>query len=221
MLLRTRGTSSQFMDPRVGGITRAAVYIAVYRNLTRRILPGPEVTLFEEFLESYKETTWGETTLALASITRLLCRCDDLLARKPTEGRASRMHRLKEMSRLRHTAEETIQAMADEISIGTTALLAEFEAKRVKACRDGEPIGCVAIAYFLSLAPLGIAIGVKTLSEEQRSTFTVCAASRQLYKSKVPQRIIFQVHSALLPEQVRLWQSAQITDLYQNPITAV
>ena len=29
MLLRSRGTASQFLDPRVGGITRAAVYIAV------------------------------------------------------------------------------------------------------------------------------------------------------------------------------------------------
>ncbi|PVH71418.1 hypothetical protein DL98DRAFT_106240 [Cadophora sp. DSE1049] len=235
MLLRSRGTSSQFLDPRVGGITRAAVYIAVYRNLTRRILPGPEVALFEESLDTYKETTWGETTLALAGITRLLCKCDDLLAKKPSEGRASLallelitrfkeedlrypewygsltidpncleasffdviwvnsrraaritllqslveltlrahlhsdlQHRLKEMSRLRHAAEDTIQAMADEISISTTSLLAEFEGRRAKACRDGEPIGCVAIAYFLSLAPLGIAIGVKTLSDEQR-----------------------------------------------------
>lgn len=235
LLLRTRGTSCQFIDPRVGGIARAAVYIAMYRNLTRRVLPGSEVTLFEEFLESYKETTWGETTLALASITRLLCRCDDLLARKPIEGRASLAllelicrfkeegwrypewygsvtvdayrledsffdviwvnsrraslitllqslvdltlrthlhsdleHRLKEMSRLRHRAEETIQTMANEISISTTALLAEFEKKRMKACRDGEPFGSVAIAYFWSLAPLGIAVGVKTLSEEQR-----------------------------------------------------
>ncbi|KAH9216677.1 hypothetical protein DL95DRAFT_387440, partial [Leptodontidium sp. 2 PMI_412] len=72
------------------------------------------------------------------------------------------------MSRLRHRAEEIIQTMADKISINTTALLAEFEKKRVKACRDGEPIGYVAIAYFWSLAPLGIAVGVKTLSEEQR-----------------------------------------------------
>lgn len=235
MLLRSRGTASQFLDPRVGGITRAAVYIAVYRNLTRRILPGPEVALFEESLESYKETTWGETTLALASATRLLCKCDDLLARKPSEGRASLallelisrvreedcqypkwyssvtidpdrledsffdviwvnsrraaritllqslveltlrthlhadlQHRLKEMSRLRHAAEDTIQTMADEISISTTSLLAEFEGRRKKACRDGQPIGGVAIAYFLSLAPLGIAIGVKTLSDEQR-----------------------------------------------------
>ncbi|KAK0111055.1 hypothetical protein ONS95_001435 [Cadophora gregata] len=235
MLLRSRGTVSQFLDPRVGGITRAAVYIAVYRNLTRRILPGPEVALFEEALDSYKETTWGETTLALASTTRLLCKCDDLLAKKPSQGhsslallelitrfreedcrypkwygsvaidpdrledsffdviwvnsrRAARItllqslveltlrvhphsdlhHRLKEMNRVRHAAEDTIQMMADEISISTTSLLAEFEGKRAKACRDGEPIGCVAIAYFLSLAPLGIAIGVKTLSDEQR-----------------------------------------------------
>lgn len=29
LLLRTRGTSCQFIDPRVGGIARAAVYIAV------------------------------------------------------------------------------------------------------------------------------------------------------------------------------------------------
>lgn len=236
MLLRSRGTASQFLDPRVGGITRAAVYIAVYRNLTRRILPGPEVALFEESLDSYKETTWGEATIALANVTRLLCRCDDFLASKPSEGpaslallelisrfkdedsrypkwygsvtldpkrleesffdviwinsrRAARItllqslveltlrthlhsdlqHRLKEMSRLRHAAEDTIQAMADGISISTTSLLAEFEGRRAKACRDGEPIGCVAIAYFLSLAPLGVAIGVKTLSDEQRS----------------------------------------------------
>ncbi|KAH9218707.1 hypothetical protein DL95DRAFT_405736, partial [Leptodontidium sp. 2 PMI_412] len=64
--------------------------------------------------------------------------------------------------------EETIQAMADEISISASGLLAEFEARRAKECHDRKPIGCVAIVYFLSLAPLGIAIGVKTLSEEQR-----------------------------------------------------
>jgi len=211
-------------------------FVQVYRNLTRRILPGPEVALFEESLDSYKETTWGEATIALANVTRLLCRCDDFLASKPSEGpaslallelisrfkdedsrypkwygsvtldpkrleesffdviwinsrRAARItllqslveltlrthlhsdlqHRLKEMSRLRHAAEDTIQAMADGISISTTSLLAEFEGRRAKACRDGEPIGCVAIAYFLSLAPLGVAIGVKTLSDEQRS----------------------------------------------------
>lgn len=63
--------------------------------------------------------------------------------------------------------EETIQAIADEISISTSGLLAEFEARRAKTCHDRKPIGCVAIAYFLSLAPLGIAIDVKTLSEEQ------------------------------------------------------
>ncbi|KAL5330597.1 hypothetical protein ACEPPN_000115 [Leptodophora sp. 'Broadleaf-Isolate-01'] len=241
MLLRTRGTSSQFLDPKVGGITRAAVYVAIYRNLTRRILPGPEVALFEKSLESYKETTWADTTIALASITRLLCRCDKLLEKKPSEGRASLalmelisrfkeedkkypdwygsvaldpdrletsffeivwvnsrraaritllqslvdltlrthmhsdlQHRLKEMSRLRHMAEESILVMADEISINTSALLAEFESRRAKANRDGEPLGCVAIAYFLSLAPLGIAIGVKTLSEERR----ICIAGQ-------------------------------------------
>ncbi|KAH9207049.1 hypothetical protein DL95DRAFT_450517 [Leptodontidium sp. 2 PMI_412] len=241
MLLRTRGTSAQFLDPKVGGITRAAVYVAIYRNLTRRILPGPEVALFEKSLESYKETTWADTTIALASITRLLCRCDKLLEKKPSEGRASLalmelisrfkeedkkypywygsvaldpdrletsffeivwvnsrraaritllqslvdltlrthmhsdlQHRLKEMSRLRHMAEESILVMADEISINTSALLAEFESRRAKANRDGEPLGCVAIAYFLSLAPLGIAIGVKTLSEERR----ICIAGQ-------------------------------------------
>lgn len=199
------------------------------------------MALFEKSLESYKETTWADTTIALASITRLLCRCDKLLEKKPSEGRASLalmelisrfkeedkkypdwygsvaldpdrletsffeivwvnsrraaritllqslvdltlrthmhsdlQHRLKEMSRLRHMAEESILVMADEISINTSALLAEFESRRAKANRDGEPLGCVAIAYFLSLAPLGIAIGVKTLSEERR----ICIAGQ-------------------------------------------
>ncbi|CZT46533.1 uncharacterized protein RSE6_06972 [Rhynchosporium secalis] len=234
-LIRTRGTSSQFLDPKIGGITRAAVYIAVYRNLTRRILPGAEVALLEKSLELYRDAIWAETTLALSRITRLSCQCDELLARDSQDVLASeavvqlifRMRdedhrypekydtmaldktrlersffdiiwvnswraaritllqslidliiradtqselqfRLTDLERLRYAAEKSILTIVDEITTTTSSLLAEFEAKRLQANRDGTSIGCVAIAYFMSLAPLGVAIGVRGLSEEQR-----------------------------------------------------
>ncbi|KAL2065870.1 hypothetical protein VTL71DRAFT_3540 [Oculimacula yallundae] len=235
MLLRTRGTSSQFLNPKVGGMARSAVYISVYRNLTRRILPGAEVALFDESLTSYTDIIWAATSLALSRITRLLCQCDELLSKEIDEDqpsaalldlifqmsdedhrypedyshvvldpdhldatffdvvwtnswRAARitllqslvdliLHahscddlqpRYEQLEQLRQTAEEIILSMTDEISTSTSRLLAEFEVKRSKANRYGEPIGCVAIAYFMSLAPLGVALGVKTLSEQQK-----------------------------------------------------
>ncbi|KAH9204229.1 hypothetical protein DL95DRAFT_471688 [Leptodontidium sp. 2 PMI_412] len=90
LLLRLRGTASQFLDRRMGGITRAAYHIITYRNMMRRVAPGAEVALMERCMECYKDTPWARSALAWGRITRLLPRCDEILAQPSSAGQASK-----------------------------------------------------------------------------------------------------------------------------------
>lgn len=57
MLLRSRGTASQFLDPRVGGITRAAVYIAVSLSFLDVVVQ--QADLCPDIPQSNKENITG------------------------------------------------------------------------------------------------------------------------------------------------------------------
>ena len=100
-ILRTRGTASQFTDTRIDGITRAShrvavrlachrckvplptnIYTQMFKNLLRRVTPGPETDMMEATMDP--EVTWSQVIFAYNRIARLLPVADSIRAEAPS-----------------------------------------------------------------------------------------------------------------------------------------
>ncbi|KAE9372470.1 hypothetical protein N431DRAFT_558297 [Stipitochalara longipes BDJ] len=173
MIPRSRGTASQFTDARINGITRASHRVVMFRNLLKRVAPGPETEMMEAAMDP--NVTWSQI-LSVQRCRQLLqanvyfksiILLQTLLALTiKVTFHTHLSYAFVEMELLRLKTEKCIHEMVNHISFSVAEVLGNLEEEiwNTRTPQDGK-----AAAGYTSMWPLNIALSVKTLSQEQRA----------------------------------------------------